>query len=240
VPADFTQRCQVRYDECAPDGTARAAALLRYVVETAFGHSTRLGFPLAWYEARGQYWVVRRANLDLRRPLPYGLPIDITTEVVGFRRIWARRRNTVRDAGGAVLAIVTMDWFFTDREGSPARVPAEMVAAFPAFVDPLEVERLGLGDPPTDARTGEYVVPAHQTDPRGHMNSAAYLDVFEDELAAAGVDPQKRPAICAVEYLRAALPAEALRLLVWRRTDGYAMLAATAEGTPVARGRWRS
>jgi hypothetical protein len=38
----FTQRFQVRFDECALNGSARASAILRYVVETAFGTPRRL------------------------------------------------------------------------------------------------------------------------------------------------------------------------------------------------------
>ncbi len=237
VPATFTQRFQVRFDECASDSTARAAALLRYVIETAFGHSTNEGFPLAWYDARGLFWLVRRAHLDLRRPMPYGTVFDVTTEVLGFRRIWARRRNTVRDTSGEPLATVTMDWIFTDRAGNPARIVPEMEAAFPGKSPRLEIERLELGDPPAGLGPLEYVVPAHQVDPRGHMNSAAYLDLLEDALTDAGVDPQERPAVYELEYLRAALPGEVLRRFVWQQNDGWAMVASPPEGLPVVKAR---
>ena len=239
MPATFTQRFQVRFDECAPDGTARAAALLRYVIETAFGHSTYEGFPLAWYDAHGLFWLVRRAHLDLRRPMPYGTIFDVTTEVLGFRRIWARRRNTVRETSGEMLAIVTIDWIFTDRGGNPARVVPEMETAFPGKNPRLEIERLELGDPPAGLEPLEYVVPAHQVDPRGHMNSAAYLDVFEDALTGAGADPQERPAVYEVEYLRAALPGEVLRQFIWEERGGWAMVASTPEGLPVVKARRR-
>src|SRR3990170_4541952 len=109
VPATFTQRFQVRFDECASDGSARAAALLRYVIETAFGHSTAEGFPLSWYERQGLFWLVRRARLALPTPVPYGESLDVTTRVLGFRRIWARRQNEIRDTGGAPRGEVTMD-----------------------------------------------------------------------------------------------------------------------------------
>ncbi len=237
MPATFTQRFQVRFDECAPGGTARASALLRCVVETAFGHSAQEGFPLAWYEARGLFWLVRCVQMDLLRPLPYGLRFDVTTEVVGFRRIWARRENSVRDAAGEILAAVTVDWIFTDRAGHPARIVPEMEAAFPGASPRMEATRLHLGDPPA-APPQAYVVPAHQVDPRGHMNSAAYLDVFEDALADAGTDPQQRPCTYELEYLRAARPGEVLRRFVWRDA-AWAMVVTTAEGLPVVRARRR-
>ncbi|MDQ7849317.1 MAG: thioesterase [Armatimonadota bacterium] len=236
VPAAFTQRFQVRFDECAPGGSARASALLRCVIETAFGHSAREGFPLAWYEARGLFWLVRHVRMYLFRPLPYGLPFDVTTEVVGFRRIWARRKNSVRDAAGEVLATVTVDWIFTDRAGNPARIVPEMEAAFPGASPRMEAARLHLGDPPAVSLPQTYVVPAYQVDPRGHMNSAAYLDVFEDAIVDAGDDPQQRPCTYELEYLRAARPGEVLRRFVWRNA-AWAMVVTTAEGLPVVRAR---
>jgi len=112
-----------------------------------------------------------------------------------------------------------------------------MEAAFPGKSPRLEIERLELSDPPAGLEPLEYVVPAHQVDPRGHMNSAAYLDVFEDALAGAGVDPQGRPAVYEVEYLRVALPGEVLRRFVWQQNDGWAMVASTPEGLPVVKAR---
>lgn len=235
VPAAFTQRFQVRFDECAPGGAARASAVLRCVIETAFGHSVQEGFPLAWYEARGLFWLVRYVQMDLFRPLPYGLPFDVTTEVVGFRRIWARRENSVRDAAGEALAAVTVDWIFTDREGNPARIVPEMEAAFPGSTRRMEAARLNLGDPPV-AAAQTYVVPLYQVDPRGHMNSAAYLDVFEDALAHAGGDPQQRPCAYQLEYLRAARPGEVLHRSVWKKS-AWEMVITTADGLPVVRAR---
>mgnify|MGYP000542519137 CR=1 FL=1 len=238
VPATFTQRFQVRFDECAPGGTARASVLLRCVVETAFGHSAQEGFPLSWYEDRGLFWLVRRARIELLRPLPYGLPFDITTEVAGFRRIWARRENSVRDPAGQTLAEVTVDWIFTDRAGNPARIVPEMEAAFLGASSTMAAARLDLGEPPAALPPQAYVVPAHQIDPRGHMNSAAYLDVFEDALADAGADPQQRPCIYELEYLRAARPGEVLRRFVWR-DPAWAMVVTGADGLPVVRARRR-
>ena len=240
MPAAFTQRFQVRFDECAPDGAARAPALLRYVVETAFAHSAHEGFPLAWYDTRGLYWLVRYARLDLYHPVPYGAPLDITTEVVGFRRIWARRRNAIRHPESGLLGQITMDWIFTDRQGNPARVVPEMQAAFPGLTERLEVHRLDIGDPPTGLQPSEYRVPAHQVDPRGHLNNAAYLELFEDALVNLGVDPQMRPATYELEYLTAASLGEPLHWFVWATSGGWAMRASTPAGLQVAKIRLRS
>ncbi len=232
----FTQDFQVRFDECAGDGAVRTSSLLRYVIETAFGHSTAEGFPLSWYEEHGLFWLVRRARLELTRPIPYGATLAVTTRVVGFRRIWARRENAIRDVTGDAFGQATMDWIFTDREGNPARVLGEMEAVFPGLLRSLDVVRLDLPDPPLDARTADYRVPVHQVDPRGHMNSAAYLDLFDDALAEAGFDPAERPAVYELEYVRAAAPADALRRTVWHDDGRWAMIVTAAAGV-VARAR---
>lgn len=239
MPATFTQHFQVRFDECAADGTVRAPALLRYVVETAFGHSAREGFPLTWYEARGLFWLVRRVHLDLPASIPYGTVLAVTTEVLGFRRIWARRRNTLQDGAGRSLGVVTVDWIFTDREGNPSRVVPEMAAAFPVPSERLQVDRLELGPAPPGTVPTAYRVPAHQVDPRGHMNSAAYLDLLDDALTEAGGEPQRRPAVIEAEYLRAALSGEVLQQFVWPDADGWAMAIETADGQPVVLARWQ-
>lgn len=231
----FSSIFQVRFDECAVDSTARASALLRYSVETAFGHSAAKGFPLAWYDAHRLYWLVRRASIHLIRPVPYGSTLTVTTQVVGFRRIWARRHNIVQD-GAEVVGEVTMDWIFTDHDGNPVRVRPEMEQAFPGLSERFSVERLDVGQPPTAAARAEYRVPSHEVDPRRHMNSAAYVDLFEDALIAMDVDPQQRPATYEVEFLRPSLPGEVLQRTVWP-SDGDWLMLLTSSAVEIGRAR---
>ena len=233
----YVQRFPVRFDECARDGAARASTLFRYVVETAFAHSTAKGFPLAWYDTRGLHWVVRRARIDLHSTVPYGALLDVATRVVAFRRIWAQRRNTIQDIAGRFVAEVVLDWIFTDRDGNPTRIVPEMAAAFPDLAERVEIGRLDLGAPPANVHPEEFLVPAHQTDPRGHMNSAAYLDLFEDALVGLDVDPQARPARYDLEFLRAVVPGEVLLRSVWAELNGWAMIGSTSAGVAVVKGR---
>lgn len=231
---------RVRFDECAADGAARAAVLLRYTIETAFAHSAREGFPLAWYDEHGLYWLVRRAHLDLRQPVPYGGEVTVTTEVVGFRRIWARRRNVVHAGPGEPIGEITMDWIFTDRQGQPARIVPEMERAFPGLAAPFRVERLTLGEAPAASTAADYAVPAHQADPRGHMSTAGYLDLFEDTLHGARVDTQRRPAVYEIEFLAQSLPGEVFRRRLWSSAGAWMMSVSTPEGVEVSRALRRS
>jgi acyl-ACP thioesterase len=237
VGETFTQRFHVRFDECAQNGTAKASAILRYVVETAFGHSTAAGYPLSWYFSHGLFWLVRRVRLVLDEPLAYGALLDVTTRVVGVRRFWARRENLVHGPTGKRVGDATMDWIFTDEAGRPGRVPNEMERAFPVTPPRAQAGRMELDDPPGDVPAGRYVVPMHQIDPAGHMNNAAYLELFEDGLPGVGFDPQERPALYELEYLRPVRAGNTLQPFVWAMRKGHAMIARHSDGTTIVRAR---
>ncbi|HEY3248691.1 MAG TPA: acyl-ACP thioesterase domain-containing protein [bacterium] len=237
MPSSFNAHFQVRYDECAVDGTVRASALLRYVVETAFAHSADKGFPLDWYDSHRLHWLVRRMRLELLQPVSYGAGLTVTTEVVGFRRIWARRRNRIADQAGARLGDATMDWIFTDGRGRPARVPLEMETAFPGVSERMDLEHLEVGSQPSGLPADEYLIPAHQVDPLGHMNSAAYVDLFDDALVALGVDVQARPAVYELEYFRAPRLGERLKRYVWEDRGGWSIQALDSLNALAAIGR---
>lgn len=226
---------RVRFDECAADGAVRAGVLLRYTIETAFAHSAHEGFPLAWYDEHGLYWLVRHAHLDLRKAVPYGGEVTVTTEVLGFRRIWARRRNSLRGESDEQVGEITMDWIFTDRQGQPTRISPEIERAFPGLRAPFHVERLVLETPTSSATTSEYIVPAHQADPRGHMSTAGYLDLFEDALHEAGVDTSNRPAVYELEFLRQSLPGEVLHQRLWSSEGVWVISVSSPEGAEVSR-----
>jgi acyl-CoA thioesterase FadM len=236
----FTQRFQVRFDECAPDGTARASAILRYVVETAFGHSAAAGYPLSWYFSHGLFWLVRRLRLRLDEPIAYGAVLDVTTCVTGVRRFWARRENLVRDPTGRPVGMAAMDWIFSDEVGRPNRIPHAMERAFPVSPAQTPPDRMDIGDPPGHLTPSLCVVPAHETDPRGHANNAAYLDLFEDALQGLGLDPQKRAVVYELEYLKSVVAGDTLKRFVWEMPSGAAMIAHVDDGTAVVRARRHS
>jgi len=67
------------------------------------------------------------------------------------------------------------------------------------------------------------------------MHTAAYLDLFEDALGAAGVDAQRRPAVYEMEFLRQSLPGEVLWWTLWPAADAWRLRVAAAEGAEVTR-----
>ena len=91
---------------CASTRPARTAGsgrrrLLRYAQDLAWLHSAALGFDRAWYGEHGLTWLVRAAERrGPRRRSRVGAALIGTTRVVGFRRVWSRRRTDFRDAAG--------------------------------------------------------------------------------------------------------------------------------------------
>ena len=133
-PFSTTVPYRVRFDEADPAGRLRTSGLLRYAQDCAWIHSERLGFDRAWYAARGLWWLVRCAELEVTGEIRMGETVEVTTTVVGYRKVWARRRTDVaRESGERVAGVIT-DWVITDSRGLPTRVPDEFVALFGSAV----------------------------------------------------------------------------------------------------------
>lgn len=212
---------RVRFDECAPSGVVRPSAYLRYAQDLAWIHSERLGYDRAWYAARSLAWVVRAVELAILEPIGTGESLRVTTRVIGFRRVWGRRRTDVHDAAGRLVAWALTDWVMTDARGRPARVPAEFEAGFGARPDSFLPIKVALPEPSPDALDRRFVVRPQELDPMGHVNNAVYVDWVDEAtepLWAAGLAPAPRR--YRLEYLAPVPPAAVLDAAAWR--DGPA------------------
>lgn len=176
---------RVRFDEAGPDGNLRSSGYLRYAQDLAWIHSERAGFGRDWYSDRGLTWLIRAIELDILGETPYGTELRVSTEVVGFRRVWARRRNEFHRAGSErpVAAAIT-DWVLLNDRGAPTRVPVEISAMFAAPGTDYTPLRLELPAPPRDASTQHLTVRRSELDPMAHVNNAAYLDYLDEHRLA--------------------------------------------------------
>ncbi len=237
---------RVRFDECAPDGVARSSALLRYAQDIAWIHSERMGFGREWYAARNLAWVVRAAELAILEPIALGETIDVSTGVIGFRKVWARRRTEGRLPDGRLVLWGHTDWVMTDvARGHPGRVPPEFPGVFDVPPGPFQPGRVPLPPTPDDAVRHRSSVRPQDLDPMGHVNNAAYLDYLEEALHAAG--DAARPAITGtprrirLEYLAPAAPGVVLLNEAWPDSldgaDGWAWRLSDDTGRELARAR---
>lgn len=214
---------RVRFDEATPDGLARTSALLGYLQDVAWRHSELLGFPREWYAERGLAWVVRAIEVSLAAPIRDGDRLWVSTRIVGFRRVMARRHSELRAADDALAGEVSVDWAMTDGRVL-VRVPGQ-IAGLPG-IDPAPFGPLRVDLPPAPPGALELrLVPRlRELDPQGHANNGVYLDWLDEAVTAAGGADDVQAAVrrYRVEYLRAAGPGVALRSVAWRDGPGWA------------------
>ena len=213
---------RVRFDEADADGWLRPSGLLRYAQDMAWRHSIEAGFDREWYTARGMAWLVRNVQVSIKERITYGDVLSVSTQVIGWRHVWARRRSEIRriDAeaghhGDGPMATVETDWVLLTTEGRPAKVPAE-VARYFATEKQFTRERIVLPDPVSGVTTLPTRVRPLDVDPMRHMNNAAYLDMVDDGLARMP-DAQRleSPDCYRIGYVAPALPHTPISISCW-------------------------
>ena len=230
---------RVRFDEGAPDGLIRTSVLLRYTQDLAGYHSTSRGFGRSWYAERGITWLVRAAELAVVGPIPVGTELVGTTVVMGWRRVWARRRTEFRDPDGTILAWVHIDWVLLDDRGSPTRIPPEFDAVFRASPATFGLARVDLGRVPPEPARSDFTVRPHELDPMDHVNNAVYADWLDEIVLGAGGETAVRsiPRSIRLEYARAAEPGTMLAGEAWPDGRGWACRVSGSDGADLLRAR---
>ena len=145
---------RVRFDEAGPDGQLRASGYLRFAQDLAWIHSESAGFGRDWYSARGLTWLVRAIELDVLSNVEYGSSLDVSTEVIGFRRVWARRRSEFKPLGqGDMVGVAITDWVLLNANGRPVRPPQEILDVFGSDFGEFTPMRM---EAPTAQATGQH------------------------------------------------------------------------------------
>ncbi|MEP7379256.1 MAG: acyl-ACP thioesterase domain-containing protein [Chloroflexota bacterium] len=175
---------RVRFDEAGPDGQLRASGFLRFAQDLAWIHSESAGFGREWYSGRGLTWLVRAIELDLLGNVEFGSTLEVSTEVVGFRRVWARRRSEFRRVGeGELVGVAITDWVLLNATGRPVRPPQEILDVFGAenALGDFTPMRMGRPTVPREATPREFRPRRSELDPMAHVNNAAYLDYMDEQ-----------------------------------------------------------
>ncbi|MGZ8437235.1 MAG: acyl-[acyl-carrier-protein] thioesterase [Candidatus Limnocylindrales bacterium] len=232
-------RYRVRFDEAGPDGWLRTSVLLRYAQDVAWHHSATRGFGRAWYAERGLTWLVRTAAVALLAPIEVGSEIEGTTQVVGWRRVWARRRTDFRDSDGSLVAWTQIDWVLLDRNGAPTRIPSEFDTVFGASTISSSLARVALDATPASARHLSFPVRPQELDPMGHVNNAVYADWLDEAVIAAGDLAATRaiPRLARLEYVAPAEAGAAVVADVWPEPAGWSLRLRDDTGRDLLRAR---
>ena len=234
---------RVRFDEAGADGWLRPSGLLRYAQDMAWRHSTEAGFDRAWYEERGMNWLVRNVKVELHAPVTYGDVLAVSTEVIGWRHVWARRRCAVHRVGSEdgrgdirPMATVHTDWVLLDLEGRPAKVPPEIAHYFSPGAK-FARDKVILPQPEVAATSLATRVRPLDLDPMRHMNNAAYVDMIDDGIARMPQDQRLQGADCyRIGYVWPALPDTAIGIDCWPvSASEVACRIRTSDGTELAR-----
>jgi acyl-ACP thioesterase len=231
---------RVRFDEAAPDGRIRTSVLLRYAQDLAWFHSSYRGFTREWYRERGLTWLARAAEVRVEADIRVGDELVGTTQVVGWRRVWARRRTDFLDGSGAPVAWTHVDWVLLDARGAPTRVPKEFDEYFWAPEASFPLGRVALEGP-----TGEQPAPVslrvrpQELDPMDHVNNAVYADWVDERLLDAGgeVDVRAIPRTMRLEYARAVDAGATVLVDAWRDGAGWSCRVRDTEGADYLRAR---
>ena len=230
---------RVRFDECGPDGFIRTSVLLRYTQDLAGLHSAARGFGRDWYAEREITWLVRAAEVVAISPVAASAELIGTTQVVGWRRVWARRRTDFQDVDGRRVARVLIDWVLLDARGSPTRIPAEFDGIFGAPAATFGLARVDLGGTPPDAARTTITVRPQELDPMDHVNNAVYADWLDEAVLTAGGGAAVRaiPRLVRLDYARAAEPGASLVASTWPDRDAWSSRVADVAGADLLRAR---
>jgi acyl-CoA thioesterase FadM len=234
---------RVRFDEADADGRLRPSGLLRYAQDMAWRHTEEAGFDRDWYGEREMNWLVRNVKVDIRAPATYGDVLAVSTQVVGWRHVWARRHSDIVRVGSGtgatepeLMAVVETDWVLLTTDGRPAKVPVEIVDYFSPGTA-FSRERVTLPDANGPMTTLTTRVRPLDVDPMRHMNNAAYLDLVDDGLARLPHNQRIGSPDCySLGYVLPALPDTSVIVACWPAGDQrIACRISDAEGDELTR-----
>ena len=183
--------------------------------------------------------MVRAVRLDVRKPIATYAEVLVTTQVVGYRRIAARRHSEVHDRSGELVANIEIDWVMTNERGVPTRVPDEMLKFIADNAATFEMLKVALPPTPREAVELGFRVRRRDLDPMAHVNNSVYIDYFEEALEAAGQGAllAEIPRRYEIDFVASAERGDLLVGCTWPLDGGWAYRLSRDDGTEVFRAR---
>jgi acyl-CoA thioester hydrolase len=143
----FSKRFPVPPEAIDMQGHVSNLAYVGWMQDVAIEHSAAAGWSMPRYLELGAGWVVRSHFIEYFRPAFADEIVSVHTWVPRFdQRSTPRRYLFLRDADRVELAGAETIWVFVDlKTGRRRPIPAELLAAFEAIPEEIEVRRaLGL------------------------------------------------------------------------------------------------
>jgi acyl-ACP thioesterase len=239
LPYRIVRSYRVRFEEATANESMRTAIYLAWAADIAWQHSTELGFGREWYAERGLYWLVRAIQLDVLRPIPTYAGMLVSTQVLGYRRVAARRESEVRDPSGELAARLRIDWVMINERGIPTRVPEDFLRFVAAETPAIEMHKVALPAAPPDAFERRFHIRRRDLDPLDHVNNSVYVDYVEETLEGAGQTELLRatPRRYALDFVASAARGERLTGRAWPHEGGWACRLSREDGSEVFRAR---
>ncbi len=222
----FKQTYPVRYDECNRFGLLTPASVLRYLQDIAGLH-----VEYAQLNDNG-LWIARRTVMELLQPVPARSALEIETYSLGFSRVTGQRGYIGRrlDGSGSILndPVLTARtlWDYLDVSGKPARIPPNYFSYWQSDSRPGHLQKEADWPPLPDSPpySAGAVVRFSDLDIMGHMNNAAYIELFDNAGWAIlthnqlEISPRNHPIpyYIDIEYLDSALPGDKLEVSTWQ------------------------
>jgi acyl-ACP thioesterase len=235
-PYRIVRPYRVRFEEATAQEAMRTAVALAWVADCAWHHSTALGYGREWYTQQGLFWLVRAIQLDMFRPIPTYAQVMVSTRVVGYRRIAARRESELLDLQGELFGRAEIDWVMTNERGLPTRVPVDFHRFVVDAGATFEMHKASLPQVPPDALERRLDVRRRDLDPLDHVNNSVYVDYLEEALEAAGqADLLSLPRRYVLDFVTAAARGETLVDRAWPHGRGWAYRLCGEDGTEIFR-----
>lgn len=233
MPSIHTKTFKTRSYECDPFGHLKPVNYLRWMQETAFEASAKVGYDFSTYTQIGQWWLVRETEIQFKQTLGYKDEVEIKTWVMDFRNFRSKRAYEFRIKGtNQIVTTAATDWVYLDaRSHRPVPIPDEMKSAFfPEAVPPDSPRRRRFPKAPPQRGvnfTHRSIVSWYDIDRMWHVNNAAYFKYLDESNTAwwtdLGWSPQRMQAegiradirSMQIEYLQPAKCGDALDISTW-------------------------
>ncbi len=133
----FTTRLRVRHYEMDTLGHVNNAVYQQYLEQAAIEHSEYLGFTVARYRELGGVFLLRKIEIDYRRPAVAGETLEVSTWVHEMRGPRAIRRYEIRrQPDDELLLTAEALWAWVELATvRPRPIPPVLVQAFTAVAE---------------------------------------------------------------------------------------------------------